>query len=113
MLITVIETPEYLKRAGNIFSENEMMNITFSLATQPTAGTIIQGTGGVRKLRWGVHNKGKRSGARLIYYYHDKTIPLTMLTAFEKSERANISKSERNELKILVKKLVKSLKAKR
>lgn len=70
----------------------------------------MRGTGGVRKLRWATHGKGKSGGARLIYYYHDETIPLTLLTAFDKGGKANLSKAERNELKGMVKHLVKSLK---
>lgn len=39
------------------------------LAYNPTAGDLIQGTGGVRKLRWALQNRGKRGGARVLYYF--------------------------------------------
>jgi hypothetical protein len=60
------------------------------------------GTGGIRKLRWGRGSKGKSSGVRVIYYYHDQRLPLYLLTMFGKGERANLSKADRNALSKLV-----------
>jgi hypothetical protein len=58
----------------------------------------MQGTGGIRKLRWSAHGRGKSGGVRVIYYYHNETIPLFLLTVFGKGEKSNLSKSERNQL---------------
>jgi len=58
----------------------------------------MQGTGGIRKLRWSAQGKGKSGGVRVVYYYHNGTMPLFLLTVFGKGEKANLSKSERNEL---------------
>lgn len=58
----------------------------------------MQGTGGIRKLRWSAQGKGKSGGVRIIYYYHNGTMPLFLLTVFGKGEKANLSKSERNQL---------------
>jgi len=66
----------------------------------------MEGTGGIRKLRWARGNKGKSGGVRIIYFYHDQRIPLYLLTVFGKNEQANISKSERKELAKLVSILV-------
>ena len=57
------------------------------LACNPGAGDLIQGTGGMRKLRWGLAGRGKRGGARVIYFYHSPRIPLFALTAFAKGRR--------------------------
>ena len=62
----------------------------------------MEGTGGVRKLRWGRGTQGKSGGVRVIYYVHSDAMPLYLLTLFAKSERANLSKAERNELRELV-----------
>ncbi len=72
------------------------------LSEHPKAGDVIQGTGGIRKLRWSRENKGKSGGVRVIYYYHDERIPLYLLTMFGKSERDNLSKADRNALAKLV-----------
>jgi len=67
---------------------------------------LDEGTGGVRKLRWGLGAQGKSGGVRVIYYAHSEEMPLYLLTLFAKNERANISKAQRNELAELVDLLV-------
>lgn len=67
----------------------------------------MQGAGGVRKLRWAAQGKGKSGGGRVIYYYHNGTMPLFLLTVFGKGEKVNLSKSERNELAKFTKLLLK------
>lgn len=108
MLTTVTELPEYIHRANNLLNETERKSIIDYLAAHPRAGDIMQGTGGIRKLRWTRANKGKSSGVRIIYYYHDQRIPLYLLTVFGKNEKSNITQSERNELAKLVNLLVQS-----
>ena len=63
------------------------------LSEHPNSGVIIQGTGGIRKLRWARGNKGKSSGIRVIYYVHSEIMPLYLLAVFGKNEKANISSS--------------------
>ena len=77
------------------------------MAAQPAAGDLIEGTGGVRKLRWARDGRGKSGGVRVIYYFHSGAMPLYLLTMFAKNERANLSKAERNELAKLVEMLVR------
>ena len=72
------------------------------LAAQPRAGDLIQGTGGIRKLRWARGGRGRSGGVRIIYYFHGDRIPLYLLTVFGKGEKADLSKGERNELAKLV-----------
>ena len=68
----------------------------------------MQGTGGIRKLRWAAQGKGKSGGVRIIYYFHNESIPLFLLSLFGKGEKSNLSKSERNELAKLVSLIVES-----
>jgi hypothetical protein len=75
------------------------------LAHNPLAGNL-PGTGGVRKLRWALEGRGKRGGARVVYYYHSDTMPLFALTAYAKKERADISQVDRNEFRRLTALLV-------
>jgi hypothetical protein len=97
-LHTVVETPEFLARARGLLSEHERSELVDFLARNPTAGDLMQGTGGARKLRWGARGKGKRGGARVITFYDGPQVPAFLLTVFGKGERANLSKAERNEL---------------
>lgn len=78
------------------------------LAHNPKAGDLIPGTGGVRKLRWQLAGRGKRSGARVIYFFHSVNLPLFALTAYAKNERENLSQADRNAFRRLTKILVES-----
>ena len=95
---TIVELPEFLKKSAGLLQEQERLSIINYLAAHPLAGDLIQGTGGIRKLRWSAHGKGKSGGVRVIYYYHNGSVPLFLLTVFGKGEKANLKKSERNEL---------------
>lgn len=105
-MLTVAELPEYLRTASKLLSEADRRAVVDYLAAHPKAGDLIEGTGGVRKLRWARDGRGKSGGVRVIYYVHSAAMPLYLLTMFAKNERANISKAERNELAGLVDLLV-------
>lgn len=64
------------------------------LAAHPKSGDVLQGTGGVRKIRWTTGSKGKSGGARVIYFFYNERIPIFLLTTFAKKEKGNLSKSE-------------------
>ena len=95
---TIVELPEFQRRAVALLSDSEKQGIISYLASHPQSGVVMQGTGGIRKLRWASGSKGKSGGVRVIYYYHNKSIPLFLLTVFGKSEKANLTRAERNEL---------------
>ena len=95
---TIVELPEFLRKSEKLLTISQRLSIINYLAEHPASGDIVQGTGGIRKLRWSAQGRGKSGGVRVIYYYHNETIPLFLLTIFGKGEKANLSKSERNEL---------------
>ena len=101
-LITLVEFPEFQKKASGCLTEGELSELKIFLASNPEAGVLIQGTGGVRKLRWTAQGQGKRGGSRIIYYYHDLRFPIFLLTLFTKNEKVNLSQAERNELHSLI-----------
>jgi len=105
---TVVELPEFQRKSSKLLSSDENESIINYLATHPAAGDIMQGTGGIRKLRWSAHGKGKSGGVRIIYYIHNDCMPLFLLTVFGKGEKANLTKAERNNLAKLTAILVKS-----
>ena len=108
MLITVAELGEYQRRAAKLLSESERQDIVNYVAAFPKAGDLMQGTGGVRKLRWGRGGSGKSGGVRVIYYFHSERMPLYLLTVFAKNERADLNQAERNALMKLVGVLIDS-----
>jgi hypothetical protein len=95
---TIVELPEFIKRADKLLKASEKISVINYLAAHPASGDIMQGTGGIRKLRWSAHGKGKSGGVRIIYYFHNNSMPLFLLTLFGKGEKSNLSKSERNDL---------------
>jgi hypothetical protein len=106
--VTLIETPEFLAATRKLLSATERDTLIDHLARNPDAGELIQGTGGVRKLRWGVEGRGKRGGARVVYFYHSRDIPLFALTAYAKNEKSDLSQGDRNDFRRLTKLLVET-----
>ena len=95
---TIVKLPEFLKKSDKLLRSPERQSTINYLAVHPAAGEIMQGTGGIRKLRWSALGKGKSGGVRIIYYYYNESMPLFLLTLFGKGEKANLAKSERNDL---------------
>ena len=104
--MTVVETEEFLRRVKLLMSDAEREDLVAFLGANPEAGKIVAETGGVRKVRWRLAGRGKRGGARVIYYYHSERLPLLLLTAYPKKEKANLTRAERNAMKRLVQILV-------
>ena len=98
----IAELPSYARLAAKLLDQQERQDVIAYLANNPEAGDLMEGTGGVRKLRWSRGSQGKSGGVRVIYYYHDARIPLYLLTLFAKGDKANLTKAERNELADLV-----------
>lgn len=109
-MMTIAELPEFMRRAEKLLSAAERQDVIRYLATHPKAGDLMQGTGGIRKLRWGRGAQGKSGGVRVIYYFHNEQIPLYLLTLFGKNEQDNLTHAERNELARLTKLLVQAWK---
>jgi hypothetical protein len=97
--MTVVETDTFLERARAILTEPERVDLVAYLASNPEAGRLIRGTGGARKLLWAVAGRGKRGGARAIYYYHNASIPLFVLDIYAKNERSALSEADKRSLK--------------
>jgi hypothetical protein len=67
----------------------------------PTAGAVVKGTGGVRKLRIALKGHGKRGGARLIYYYREAKGRVYLVVAYAKGRKENLTPVERATMKKL------------
>lgn len=104
--VSVVETPEFLSATRKLMRDDERALLVDYLAHNPMAGDLVPGTGGVRKVRWALEGRGKRSGGRVIYFYHDADMPLFALTAYAKNERTNLSQQDRNDFRRLTALLV-------
>jgi hypothetical protein len=103
----------YIRDGKKLLEDDERESLINYLAYNPKAGNLVQGTGGIRKVRWAREDEGKRGGFRVIYFFYSEHIPLFALNIFAKNEKANISQSERNELKKLTALLVEQYTEKR
>lgn len=92
---TVAETPTFTRQAEKLFSAEAKQELITYLAENPLSGAEIPGTGGVRKLRYEVSGRGKRGGARIIYYYLDRSVPLYALLVYGKNEKADMTPEEK------------------
>ena len=106
--VSVVETPEFLASTRKLVAEDERALLVGYLAYNPAAGDVIPGAGGIRKLRWRLEGRGKRGGARVIYFYHSTGLPLFVLTAYAKNEREDLSQADKNAFRRLTKSLVES-----
>lgn len=106
---TVVETPEFIKQAKECMDDSSRNQFIDFIAKNPEAGDLITGTGGARKVRWQSDaQSGKRGGARVIYYYHDKNMPIYLFTAYKKSQRENITSAEKKALYKIIKLIAKA-----
>ena len=105
-MITIAETEPFQKKVSKLLTVDEKNELVCYLAEQPNSGVLIQGSGGIRKLRWARSGSGKSGGVRVIYFYHSEIMPLYLLAVFSKNEKANISAQEKKLLAKLVKELV-------
>ncbi|MBB4625679.1 type II toxin-antitoxin system RelE/ParE family toxin [Paracoccus denitrificans] len=90
-----METPIFTRQTEKLFDEDEKRELIDFLAENPMAGDEIPGTGGVRKLRFAASGRGKRGGARVIYYYLDESMPLYALLAYAKNARSDMTPDEK------------------
>ena len=110
-MITIVETPQFAAKAYKIMSPAEKNDLLDFIARNPKAGDIIPDTGGVRKLRFAIHGKGKRGGVRVIYYYYNDRNPVLLFTVFGKNERSDLTEKEKNTLYRIVQGIKKEMKS--
>jgi hypothetical protein len=97
-LLTVAETPLFVRQAEAVWSEPEREAFVDFIAANPEAGEVIPETGGVR---WARAGTGKRGGARVIYFYRDADRPLYLLLVYAKARREDLSADEKRTVRKL------------
>lgn len=109
ILQTVIETTEFIKQVKHFMDDEVKDGFINFIAKNPLAGELISGTGGARKIRWQVEaHKGKRGGARVIYYYHDQNMPIFLFTAYKKNQKEDLSTAEKTTLRKIINMIVEA-----
>lgn len=110
--VEVAETQMFEADAKSLLSHEERMDLRVNLAIDPEQGYVIPGTGGVRGMRVKGNGKGKRGGHRVIYYYHDNSMPLYLLAIYSKNEKIKLTEYEKAALQKYVRDLVREYRGK-
>lgn len=90
VVFTVIETPVFSRKAEALLSDVEREDFAVFISQNPNAGSVVRGSGGVRKVRWARAGSGKSSGFRVIYYNLLQHEEIWLLTMYAKSDRSTI-----------------------
>lgn len=93
-MYTVIETPVYSNKVSGILTEDERDALAAFIAANPTAGSVVRGSGGVRKVRWAQKGRGKSGGARVIYFNQLADGEIWLLTIYAKGHSSTIPAHE-------------------
>jgi hypothetical protein len=91
-LQTVVELPEFQRRAKAVMSDSEREAAILWIAGNPDAGVSLGG--GLRKVRIPRESGGKSSGFRTIYVFGGRHMPIFLITVFAKNEKANLTAKE-------------------
>lgn len=103
-LMVFIEISTFTANLKRLLSDDEYRAFQQHLADNPAAGDVIQGTGGLRKIRWSQGGRGKSGGVRVIYHWVPARQHIRLLMIYPKSMKADLSKAEKVSLRQIVEK---------
>jgi hypothetical protein len=89
-VLTIVESPIFQKLWPLYWNEEERAEFAAHISANPGEGTVIRGSGGVRKIRWTRPGTGKSGGVRIVYLLQTESGEVYLLTMFAKSEKENI-----------------------
>ncbi len=105
MRAVFVELPAFARYREEYLGEAEFRRLQETLLANPSAGDVVEGTGGLRKLRFGDlrRGKGKRGGLRVIYYWWEAGCQFWLFTLFDKDEASDLSPEQRKSLRARIK----------
>lgn len=95
----------FLDDVADLLNDDDLRALEDELLDDPRRGATIPGTGGFRKIRVGAKGRGKRGGARVIYYFVDRHGTIYLLMAYPKNEQANLTEGEKRMLRTIARQL--------
>lgn len=96
-----IETPVFTKQVVELLSDEEYAAFQRVLVRDPSAGDVIRNTGGLRKIRVAAGGRGKRGGARVIYFHVSARGEIRLLLIYAKGVKDNLTPAETAVLRAL------------
>ena len=101
--MVIVETSVFTRCIKALLGDEDYADLHALLVERPDAGDLIQGSHGLRKLRWKIEGSGKRGGTRMIYYWHTAEDQLWMLHAYAKAEHDDLTRQQLKQLAEIVK----------
>ena len=89
-----IELPAFTRRLLDLLDDDAYLGLQVHLAMRPDAGKLIRSSRGLRKLRWAAKGRGKRGGARVIYFWRTAAGQIVLARLYTKNEREDITAAE-------------------
>jgi mRNA-degrading endonuclease RelE of RelBE toxin-antitoxin system len=107
MKLTFIETPVFTELVTDLLDDEDYQQMQEHLLICPTAGDVIVGTAGCRKLRWRVSGRkgGKNGGMRVIYYFRSASDQIIFLLAYDHRSVDDLSPAQKKQLAEIVRQL--------
>lgn len=97
-----IETTAFSRAIMDLLQDDDYARFQLELAASPTAGKGIEGTGGLRKVRVAVPGRGKRGGARVIYYYLAPSSRIILLLVYPKNDQDTLTHAQKAALRSII-----------
>jgi hypothetical protein len=97
-----VETPVFTAQITAALDDLSYRKLQLALLLRPEQGVLIQGSGGLRKLRWAGSGRGKRGGVRVIYFWHPEDEVFYMLYVYPKNEQSDLTPAQVRILRRLV-----------
>ena len=111
MTRTFVELPFFQKKWKELgLDDKDLKRLQEELIADPKVGDVMQGTCGIRKMRFAFEKRGKSGSVRIIYVDFEVYEKIFLITAYPKNEKENLSQAERNELKQMIHILEQQLK---
>jgi hypothetical protein len=86
--------------------DEDLRSLQGLLLIRPDAGEVIRGGAGLRKLRWSAPGRGKRGGARVIYYRYVPGDRIYLVYAYAKNVKDDLTREQVKVLANLMKDIV-------
>jgi len=99
----IVETHIFTRQVLLLLKDDEYRLLQSVLANRPDAGVVIPSSGGLRKMRWGMAERGKRGGVRVIYYWAVKQERILMLLIYPKNVKDDLTQEQLKILRKIVK----------
>jgi mRNA-degrading endonuclease RelE of RelBE toxin-antitoxin system len=100
--VRIVETAIFTRQVVAALPDDMYRGLQAALVERPDLGSVIPGSGGLRKARWTAPGRGKRGGVRIIYYWSVPNDTIVLLFLYPKNAQADLSVRQIRELRTIL-----------